>query len=208
MAKRSFRLTWKVAVRDSDLPPIDKLVAFVLGSHMNQDGWCFLSLETIAREASLSVATVKRHLGQGDPLLQSWLLKVSGGRGRGGRTHASEFQAVLPTEKPAQSEPVSEPATRQETGSLRPETGAESHVNRRRVSPQLVMNSSLELGQSLPPSAAADAFTKLAGTVGRGSPVGHKALRRETEADIERRRQLARDAKAAELTRVAAASAP
>lgn len=54
-------IAWREAVRDSDLPAPAKSCAQVLATYMNQQGECYVTLEDIAKGASLSIRTVKTH---------------------------------------------------------------------------------------------------------------------------------------------------
>jgi hypothetical protein len=51
----------RAMVRSRDLEPLSKMVWLVLSSHVGAQG-CFPALETIADEANMNIATVKRHL--------------------------------------------------------------------------------------------------------------------------------------------------
>src|ERR1700694_2761904 len=83
--------TWRSAIAESDLGSTTKLVAFALSLHMNERGGsCFPSIQTLARETSLGVSTVREHIGK----LESadWLLrKIGGGR------KSNRYTASVPT---------------------------------------------------------------------------------------------------------------
>lgn len=77
--ERQFVVAPARALYDTRLDASAKLVLMVLGSRTNKDGACWPAVETVAREASLSVRTVKRSL----QLLEEagWIARVRRGRG-------------------------------------------------------------------------------------------------------------------------------
>lgn len=77
--ERQFVVAPARALYDSRLDAPAKLVLMVLGSRTNKDGACWPAVETVAREASLSVRTVKRALQMLEE--SGWIARVRRGRG-------------------------------------------------------------------------------------------------------------------------------
>ena len=89
--------TWRAVVKDSDLPPIAKLVAFVLSLHMNEAGGsAFPGVERLSRETSLARRTVTHWRAV---LVELGFLNLvqRGGSPRGGKRLASEYKAATPS---------------------------------------------------------------------------------------------------------------
>lgn len=88
---RNRRFTWERAILTSDLPAQAKALAFVLANHMDPDGVCFLSNDTLAAESSLS----KTRMGEYKRLLRrgGWIEVRNGQGGRPGRvpTYVASF---------------------------------------------------------------------------------------------------------------------
>ena len=104
MAKIPKRLRWVLLVRDSDFSWKSKLIALVLSTHMNPDGYCYLREETLSMETSLNARTLRRYWTD-SPELDGWLKRTPGGRGKGGRGYATEYQALIP-ERGAHNPPL------------------------------------------------------------------------------------------------------
>lgn len=167
-ARLSPLFTWRSAIVDSDLPSTTKLAALCLSLHMNERGGsCFPSLETLAKESSLGVSSIKRSLKLLDE--RGWLLRKPGGRADkpGGRGRTTAYTATIPADttppgddeqldgpedppegvfvpKPAHTEPVHSGPVVSGTGPLRSETGPHVPANRPSVGQEDVMRSSTE----------------------------------------------------------------
>jgi Helix-turn-helix domain len=131
----SFRLGWTLAVRDDPrLPSFDKHFALTLATWMDEDGFCYPGIETIARAMGVHERTLQRHLNSGElPLVVlGYLVWFRGG----GRRRTHEFRALMPIETPAEGHRFERAAifgqdatVSLETPAARPETPAEWHPN-------------------------------------------------------------------------------
>jgi Helix-turn-helix domain len=95
----SLRLKWKLAVRDSRYDPTMKVVAFVLETYMDKDGYCWPGREAIAAGAGCDVRTVDRAIAR---LETAGFLRVHHSKGR----KSNRYQATFPnrdTESPLNS---------------------------------------------------------------------------------------------------------
>lgn len=91
--ERSFIISWRCAVGNSDEPAAAKLCLLALAEWADRDGGnCFPSMESVAKWASFSERTVRRHLLENRS--RFFKRKAGGGVGKGWRT--SSFQLVIP----------------------------------------------------------------------------------------------------------------
>jgi DNA-binding transcriptional MocR family regulator len=116
----SLPTVWRHAIADPEagLTPTQKLVAFVIGAHMNGTGEAWPSVGTIAAECDLHAATVQRARSV---LVARGLLVVDQG---GGRSKTNRYRAAIP---PHQRDRLAEKGSHQRT-----ETPAPASRNPRR----------------------------------------------------------------------------
>lgn len=88
---------WQQAIMAADketLPPLTRLVLFVIGSHMNKHGGgSFPSYSTIAQESALARNTVREHV---DIAVKAGFLIKTNRSARDGRCTSNEYQIALP----------------------------------------------------------------------------------------------------------------
>lgn len=86
------RSRWTWAIRDADLDPTTKLVAWALASRMDEDGRCFPRLAQIAADVGMpgNPSRVRRRIRWLED--HGWLVVDVGG----GRSHPSLYQAIIP----------------------------------------------------------------------------------------------------------------
>ncbi len=120
------RTVWQRAIRESALTRTTKLVAFTLGTFMNDIATCYPSLPRLAAGASVDVATVKRHLATLERA--EWVARARGG----GRQKTTVYTGRIPARACAgfDTEEQARWCARSE------ETGAGSAGNRRRNRPK------------------------------------------------------------------------
>lgn len=116
----SLSTVWRHAIADPEarLTPTQKLVAFVIGAHMNGTGEAWPSVGTIAAECDLHAATVQRARSV---LVARGLLVVNQG---GGRSKTNRYRTAIP---PHQRDRLAEKGSHQRT-----ETPAPASRNPRR----------------------------------------------------------------------------
>lgn len=116
----SFRFRWERAIRsDSDLKSTTRLVLFVMGTYMDNDGTNLrTSLETVAKGAAISRRAAGEHIGIA--VAEGWLELLERGRkvGTGANAwgKASEYLATIPD--PSECDPDAsedDPPSRSET---------------------------------------------------------------------------------------------
>jgi hypothetical protein len=117
------RWDWIVAVRESELDPTARLVAFALSFHMDADGTkAYPGPTLLSRESGLSLRSVKAKLGELERV--GWLKCVERGRSTPGGRLANRYRATIPTragDAPVQDVPRAGGST---TRAARSTTGA------------------------------------------------------------------------------------
>jgi hypothetical protein len=137
MNRRSFLADWRDAVRDSELKPNPKLVAFALSTYMNRDGACWPAKDTLAAATSLSKRAVDSAIGK---LVLFGFLLVTRSRGR----TSNRYQAAIPTVQDVQgSDTPNRAADDTQPCSKRPPTLHRVHpkaVESRKKAPENFLN--------------------------------------------------------------------
>lgn len=88
-------VVWRDHILGPDGPqqPTTRLVLLVLASHMNDQGYCFPSIELLALESGCSEKSVRRHLKFANA--EGWFRRIAGmGYSQGWRRY--EYEASIP----------------------------------------------------------------------------------------------------------------
>lgn len=102
----SYVHTWRWAIARSDLPAVQRAVAWAMSLDMDADGGsCFPGAARVKRHTGYGLATVKAAIA--GLVSKGWLIVVQrGGSPRDGVRHATEYRAVIPN--PSSTQPGQE----------------------------------------------------------------------------------------------------
>jgi hypothetical protein len=88
------RLQWVLRIRDSNLPPTQRLIAYALETFMDADATCFPSIAAIASATGLHRRSVERQLPQLHR--RGWLHRKGSMQGRRGGRPISVWEGRVP----------------------------------------------------------------------------------------------------------------
>jgi len=93
--RRSERLRWKIAVRESDLPSTQRLAAYAFDTFANADGRAFPSTAALAAATGLSRRSILRALVALES--KGWLVRIGEVRAKRGGSSIPIRQTAKPS---------------------------------------------------------------------------------------------------------------